>query len=130
MITKAEIDALAVQIAEPDNFHRHVPIIERLLGLSKSEQDAVLERAEAIEAQKWEALACERAEELKQRRAEIARLKAELQAPWEALLRLARAAGCPGDAPVIPWLAERGLIEETKGGEGWRFKAAKPGAVG
>ena len=31
------------------------------------------------------------------------------------VVQLARAAGCPKDAPVIPWLLEKGLIVKTDG---------------
>jgi hypothetical protein len=43
------------------------------------------------------------------------------------LNRLPRAAGCPKGQPVIPWLQERGLVEEIDGG--WRFAAAKPDVI-
>jgi hypothetical protein len=42
----------------------------------------------------------------------------------ESLLRLACAAGCPDDEPMIPWLEERGLVEKTK--DGWCWREAKP----
>jgi hypothetical protein len=47
---------------------------------------------------------------------------------WKRLQRLAAAAGCPKDVKVLPWLQERGLVEQVEGG-GWRIKAAKPRAV-
>ena len=42
----------------------------------------------------------------------------------KSLTRLARATGCPLTEPIIPWLQERGLIENVEGG--WRFKTAEP----
>ena len=30
------------------------------------------------------------------------------------MIRLARATGCPDDAPVIPWLLERGLVARIR----------------
>jgi hypothetical protein len=44
----------------------------------------------------------------------------------ERLTRLARATGCPLDEPIIPWLQERGLVEQLDDGS-FRFKTAKPG---
>ncbi|HMF67604.1 MAG TPA: hypothetical protein VK602_08345 [Phyllobacterium sp.] len=40
-------------------------------------------------------------------------------------MRLARAAACPDGEPIIPWLQERGLIEQVDDG-GWRFKTPAP----
>lgn len=107
MITKAEIETYAAQIAEVtfemDN-------IEPLIGhLGDVEMKAIMARAAAIAREGGRAA------------------QAEADS-MENVLRLAQAAGCPEGAPVIPWLAERGLIEKI--GNGWRFKVAKPNAVG
>jgi hypothetical protein len=59
--------------------------------------------------------------------ARIAAIKAESNS-FKNLSRLANAAGCPSDVPVIPWLAERGLVEQVAGG--WRIAKAKPRAIG
>ena len=42
---------------------------------------------------------------------------------WRIFKRLMDAAGCPADAPVLPWLMERGLAGKVDGR--WWFK--KPG---
>jgi hypothetical protein len=104
MISKEQIETFARQIADPD--FEQVNILPLIGHLSDSEFDAILDRAEEIT------------------RGYLAQARAE-----ESLCRLARAAGCPGSAPMIPWLAERGLIDELPSGLGWRFKPAKPGAV-
>ena len=107
MISRTEIETLAAQIAEPDF---EMASITPLIGhLAEPEFDAVMDRAEAIARQRGiEALAD--ADSLK------------------GLLRLARAAGMPAGEKPIPWLQERGLIEAS--GSGWRFRAAKPAAIG
>jgi hypothetical protein len=47
---------------------------------------------------------------------------------FKNLLRLAQAAGCPPGVKVLPWLAERGLVEQIAG-VGWRITRAKPRSV-
>ena len=106
MSTPAEIESYAVQIAEPDF---ETASIEPLIGhLGDADFEAVMNRAAEISRERGRAAFAE-ADSL------------------ENLDRLANAAGCPPDVPTIPWLQERGLIEEVD--DGWRFKIAKPGAA-
>ena len=106
MISLTEIETFAVQIADPD----FDPLsIEKLIGhLGEAEFEAVIDRAVEISRGHSEAALSE-ADKL------------------ASLNQLAHAAGCPKGEPVIPWLQERGLIEQVDGG--WHFKPAKPGAV-
>jgi hypothetical protein len=105
MITPAEIEAYAVQIAKPD-FLISKASIEPLIGhLGDAEFKAVMGRAAEISRERGRAAFAE-ADKL------------------ETLTRLAHAAGCPSGTPVVPWLRERGLIEEVDGG--FRFKTASP----
>jgi hypothetical protein len=103
MIDAKEIEAFAVQIAEPSF---QIASIEPLIGhLDPADFGSVLRRAEQIARQHGEAYLAE-------------------ASTLENLDRLAQAAGCPDSEPVIPWLEERGLIEMVE--VGWRFKVAKP----
>jgi hypothetical protein len=43
------------------------------------------------------------------------------------MIRLARATGCPDDAPVIPWLLERGLVARIRVQELDRFRLTAKG---
>jgi hypothetical protein len=107
-MTEQEIEAFAMQIAEP-GFEVSKASIEPLIGhLGASEFRTVLRRAAEISRERGRAAYAE-ADSL------------------ESLRRLGKAAGCPDGEPIIPWLQERGLIEEVDGG--WRFKTAKPGAA-
>jgi hypothetical protein len=102
-ITQSEIEAFAVQIAEPDFKTESIePLIGHLYGADVS---AVLDRAAEI-AREYAKAAFAEAD------------------ATECLVRLANAAGCPDSESVIPWLLERGLIEKVE--DGWRFKTAKP----
>jgi hypothetical protein len=112
MITEADIEALGNQLADlwaADNDENSTSaesfaLIEHLEG---DDLDDVLTRAQDIS---------------------LVRNAPELIDSTESLMRLAHATGCPDDEAVIPWLQERGLIEEVDGG-GFRFKATKPGVV-
>ncbi len=109
MISQTEIETFATKISEPD----FKPTPENMLAvighLSQDEFDLVYARAMEIH------------------NARIAAMQAEAM-PLENLGRLAHAAGCPSGVPVIPWLAERGLVEQVAGG-GWRIAKAKPSAA-
>jgi hypothetical protein len=107
MITQTEIETFAMQIAEPDFDPSQ---IEALIGhLRDAEIEAVIDRAAEISREHGEAALSE----------------ADTLA---SLSRLAHATGCPRGEPVIPWLQERGLIEQVDGG-GWRFKTPAPRAA-
>jgi hypothetical protein len=107
MISKEQIETFAAEIADPAFKMQDIgPLIGHL---SDSEFDAVLERAK----------------EIARSRANAAHAEAD---SLENVQRLAHAAGMPAGEKPIPWLAERGLIEKI--GDGWRFKAAKPSAIG
>jgi hypothetical protein len=107
MITPTEIEAYAVQIAEPDF---ETASIEPLIGhLGDAEFEAVMDRAAEISRDRGRA-AHDEADTL------------------VALTRLAHAAGCPSGIAVVPWLQEHGLVEEVNS-SGFGFKTAKPGAV-
>jgi hypothetical protein len=87
MISAQEIEEYAEQFADP---YFNKPSVDKLIGhLDPFEARAVWERT-----------------------AEIAKARAD-QA--EAEVRLARAAGCPENVPMIPWLIEQGLIIHTDG---------------
>ncbi|WMT79499.1 hypothetical protein [Bradyrhizobium sp. Ash2021] len=105
-LNPTEIEAYAVQMADPDF---DLSSIETLIGhLPEREFEAVFDRAAEISREYGKAALSE----------------ADTLA---AMNRLAHATGCPHGEPVIPWLQERGLIEQVD--DGWRFKTAKPGAV-
>jgi hypothetical protein len=108
-IIGAKIEALAVQIAEPDFVISHGSIDPLIGHVGEIDQRAVLKRA-----------------------AEIARASGEaMHAEADSLTRLdrlAHAAGMPAGENPIMWLRARGLVEEAEGG-GWRFKPAKPESV-
>jgi len=104
-ITPLEIEAYAVKMAEP-SFEVSEASIGALIGhLDPDDLNAVLDRSAEIAREHGEA----------------AYVEAHV---LESLQRLAHAAGCPSGIPVIPWLQERGLIEDVDGG--WRFKAPLP----
>jgi hypothetical protein len=106
MITETEIEAFAIKIAVPDF---RVSNIGRLIGhLDPADFNLVLEHAAQLARQRGEANLVE-ADAL------------------ENLMRVAHATGMPAGGKPIPWLRDRGLIEEADGV--WRFKVAKPGAV-
>jgi hypothetical protein len=106
MITETEIETFAAQIAEP-GFEVSKANLDGLIGhLDHAESKAVLSRAA----------------EISRERGRAAHAVAD---SIENLDRLGKAAGCPDGEPMIPWLQERGLIEEVDGG--FRFKTAKPG---
>jgi hypothetical protein len=109
MITQTEIETFATKISEPD----FKPTTENMLAvighLRQDEFELVYARASEIHE------------------ARIAAIKAE-QNSFENLGRLAKAAGCPDGEKVIPWLQERGLVEQVAGG--WRIAKAKPRAIG
>jgi len=103
MITEEYIEALATKLADPGEEMWKSGLTDHL---DDDDADAVHERANLISIQRsW----------------------AGHTDSLESLIRLAHATGCPDGEPVIPWLQQRDLIEEVDGG--WRFKAAKPGAV-
>jgi hypothetical protein len=105
MITAQQIEAFAVQIAEP-GFEVSKASIEQLIGhLADAEFKAVMARAAEISRERG-------------------RGAFAVADTLETLTRLAHAAGCPSGIPVVPWLRERGLIEEVDGG--FRFKTASP----
>jgi hypothetical protein len=109
MITEIEIETYALQIAEPAFGKISDATLAPLIGhLDPADFEAVLERAAEIAHQRGDAALAE-ADAL------------------ENLHRLARAAGMPDGGKPIPWLQERGLIEEVDGG--WCFKAAGPDIV-
>jgi hypothetical protein len=103
-ITPQEIEAFALRMAVP-GFEATEALIGHLYG---ADVLAVLSRTA----------------EIAREAAEVAEREADSQ---EALVRLARAAGCPEDVGMISWLEERGLIEPVDGG--WRFKTPKPGSA-
>jgi hypothetical protein len=109
MISASEIEAFAVQIAEL-TFEVSKANISALIGhLDLPDYDVVLTRAAQIARQRGEA--------------DLAEAEA-----LENLERLAHATGMPAGGKPIPWLQERGLVEEIDGG-GFRFKTPRPGAV-
>jgi hypothetical protein len=102
MITAQQIEEYAEQIAKAGF---EIAFIESLighLGEGTAEFHAVFDRAVAIG-------------------------RAEADA-WEALLRLAYAAGMPAGEKPILWLMDRGLVEQLDDG-GLRFKEAGPEAA-
>jgi hypothetical protein len=100
MITAQQIEEYAVQIAGAGF---EIPFIEKLIGhLGDAELEAVIDRA-----------------------AIIGRAEAD---SWEALLRLAHAAGLPAGEKPILWLMDRGLVKQLDDG-GLRFEEAGPGAA-
>jgi hypothetical protein len=104
-VTKSEIKTLAKKLDGVDDLDE----IGRLIGhLDEADQLAVLDRSDDII---WKQIA-----------------EIETRTVWrKELLRLAAASGCPVDAPIIPWLEERGLIEEEEVGDRvWRFKIVGP----
>jgi hypothetical protein len=102
-LNPTELETFAVQIADPAF---DPSSIESLIGhLGEIEFEAVIDRAIEIARCSGEAVLSE-ADDL------------------TSLSRLAHAAGCPKGEPVIPWLQERGLVEQVD--DGWRFRAAKP----
>jgi len=103
MITQTEIETLAAQIVKADRERQE-------LIYNLTDEDVRLVNVRAAE------IACEIAAE--------ACSEADQSV---AFLRLARAAGCPDNIAVIPWLHERGLVERIDGR--WRFKKAKPEAA-
>jgi hypothetical protein len=106
MISKSEIETYAGQIAEPDF---ETASIEPLIGhLGDAEFEAVMDRAAEISSERGLAAHAE-ADALR------------------SVVRLAKATGIRAGGKPVPWLQERGLIEEVDGG--FRFKTAKPGAV-
>jgi hypothetical protein len=109
MISKAEIETYATKISEKD----FKPTPENMLAvighLSQDEFDLVYARACEIH------------------NAGIEAIKAESNS-FKNLSRLAHAAGCPPGVKVLPWLAERGLVEQIAG-VGWRITKAKPRSV-
>jgi hypothetical protein len=108
ILTEAEIEAFAVQIAEPDFEISHAALDPLIGHLDPADFDAVMDRAQEIARAQGKAALAE-------------------AATLENLQRLAHASGMPDGGSPFPWLLERGLIEETD--DGWRFKTAKPGAV-
>jgi hypothetical protein len=110
MITQTEIETLAAQIVKADRERQE-------LIYNLTDEDVRLVNVRAAE------IACEIAAEACSEAA-IARAEADQSV---AFLRLARAAGCPDNIAVIPWLHERGLVERIDGR--WRFKKAKPEAA-
>jgi hypothetical protein len=108
MITEAEIEALGKQLADlgmaSDTHAVSLDLIDHLEG---DDLDAVLDRAALIS---------------------IVDGNRTDEDTTERLTRLARATGCPLDEPIIPWLQERGLVEQLDDG-GFRSKTAKPGAA-
>ena len=106
MITIAEIEALAVQMADPGF---DLENMDAVVGhLSRQAFDMVYERCQEIYA--W------RITEMEAGRDSVVGLR-----------NLARAAGCPKGVAVLPWLQERGLAEEVDGE--WKYKRAKLGVV-
>ncbi len=107
-LTEAEIELLGSQLA--DNWSKDEPMSELTCYLHGANLDAVLTRADDISSSSPDA----------------ASLTA-LAEGVEGLLRLARAAGCPDNVAIFPWLRARGLVEEVDGE--WKFKTAKLGIV-
>ncbi len=110
MVTKDDIETLAVQLADLDFEGMPETIIDEkidaaLIGLDDADERAVLERAAEISRERGQKLF-------------------EMVDKMNSLRRLAAAAGCPEDVPLIPWLQERGLIEQVDGG--WRIKEPIP----
>jgi hypothetical protein len=101
-LTEQEIEALGSQLA--DDWSRGECDTEATTGLHGANLDAVLTRAQDIS---------------------LDRNAPELIDSGESLLRLAHATGCPDGEPIIPWLQERGLVEQVDDG-GWRFKTPAP----
>jgi hypothetical protein len=99
---KAEADRLEAEANNSFEFD----LSAKDLGLAEFE--AVIDRAEAVS----------------RARGKAAYAAADTLA---ALIRLAHAAGCPSGVAVIPWLQERGLVEEVDGG--FLFRTAKPGGA-
>jgi hypothetical protein len=104
MISQHEIESYAVKLAEP-GFEGTLALIGHLHG---ADLLAVLQRTS----------------EIAREAAETAERDANRQ---EALVRLARAAGCPEDVDMVRWLYERGLLEEVDGE--LKFKKPKPRAT-
>jgi hypothetical protein len=109
MISKTEIETYATKISAPD-FN---PTPENMLAvighLSRDEFDLVHARGLEIYNARIEAMEAE-------------------SNSFKNLLRLAQAAGCPSGVKILPWLAERGLVEQIAG-VGWRITKAKPRSV-
>jgi hypothetical protein len=105
-ISMKQVESFAQQIAEPDfDMSQVEPLIGHLNGPAF---EAVMTRAEEIAREEAE--------------------KADAAADaLEELRRLALASGCPKGTPYIPWLQERGLIEEVE--DGWTFRKAGPGLL-
>jgi hypothetical protein len=106
MITEQEIESLGQKLADLGDWSKDGGLLDHL---DEHDTDLVLARAEII--------AITRGND-----------GAALADSVESLIRLGKAAGCPDNEPMIPWLQERGLVEEVDGG-GFRFRMAKPGAA-
>ncbi len=109
MKTREEIDRLAEEIIrgtdltgidDPEEAGRRVIAAVTGLGLAKEDARAVLKTYCEMEIERAQAL-----------RAKAERDRQEGEATLY-LVRLARAAGCPDGVPMIPFLIERGLVEE------------------
>jgi len=112
MISKAEIETLAIKITEPD----FKPTPENMLAVigHLSQEEFLLVHARGMEIHEaW----------IEAKRAE--------RSAMENLGRLARAAGVPDGEKVIPWLKEHGVAVEIKveGGRLRSVKAPKPRAA-
>jgi hypothetical protein len=108
LISETEIETYAVQIASPD-FKISDASFHALVGhLDKASIEAVMLRYAEIIRERGEALLAE-------------------SDAITNLLRAAYATGMPEGGQPIPWLQERGLVEEVDGG--WLLKKPGPKAA-